>query len=201
MSRLCSWKTVLFFCVFCAATAITSPAQAGCSAAAPCFTILASFNGADGSLPVFGPLVQGFDGNLYGTAGGGAHSDGVVFKITPGGTLTPLHSFDGTDGAAPAAGLVLTANGNFYGTTVSGGAHGDGTIFKFVLNPEGTGGTLTSLHSFDGADGSNPHGGLVQGTDGNFYGTTQAGGASATAPAAVARSSPSKLIPRAPGAR
>src|ERR1700747_1978823 len=116
MSFVSLCKTIRFLFVFCAATAIASPAQTGCSVAAPCFTILASFNGADGSLPIFGPLVQGFDGNFYGTAGGGAHNDGVLFKITSGGTLTPpLHSFNGTDGAGLNAGLVLTANGNFYG--------------------------------------------------------------------------------------
>ena len=131
----------------------------------------------DGREPV-GGLVQGIDGNFYGTTLlGGANSCagagcGTVFRITLGGTLTTLHSFDGTDGEYPYAGLVQGTDGNFYGTTQSGGAHGYGTAFKTT-----PGATLTTLHSFDGTDGECPYAGLVQGTDGNFYGTTQSGGA------------------------
>ena len=66
------------------------------------------------------------------------------------------------------------SDGNFYGTTFDGGANcnaGCGTVFK--ITPSGT---LTTLHSFDSADGL-PCAGLIQATDGNFYGTTAAGGA------------------------
>jgi uncharacterized repeat protein (TIGR03803 family) len=91
-------------------------------------------------------LVQGTDGNLYGTTGeGGDYSNcpsygfgpscGTVFKITPGGQLTTLHSFSRRDGAHPAPGLVQATNGNFYGTTNAGGAHSGGTIFE--ITPEG----------------------------------------------------------------
>src|ERR1017187_5978770 len=39
-------------------------------------------------------LVQGTDGNFYGTAAvGGPNNGGTVFKIPPGGTLTTLYSF------------------------------------------------------------------------------------------------------------
>ena len=114
----------------------------------------------------------------------GPTADGTVFKITPSGTLTTLHSFDGTDGANPYAGLVQATDGNFYGTTSSGGANGDGTVFK--ITPSGT---LTTLYSFCSqsgcTDGANPDAGLVQATNGNFYGTTLDGGAEQ----AVARSS------------
>ena len=66
-------------------------------------------------------LVQGTDGNFYGTTSeGGANGYGTVFKITPSGTLTTLHSFDVTDGAYPYAGLVQATDGNFYGTTSRG---------------------------------------------------------------------------------
>jgi uncharacterized repeat protein (TIGR03803 family) len=131
----------------------------------------------DGESPYAG-LVQATNGNLYGTTSyGGANNLGTVFRITPSGNLTTLHSFDGnTDGSYPYAGLVQATNGNLYGTTNSYGAHGDGTVFKISLS-----GTLTTLYSFCSksgcTDGESPYGGLVQATDGNFYGTTSSGGA------------------------
>ncbi len=136
-------------------------------------TTLYSFAGSDGSTPYAG-LVQGTDGNFYGTTGsGGASSNGTVFQITPGGALTTLHSFDGSDGSAPYGGLVQATDGDFYGTTSTAGANSGGTVFK--ITPQGT---LTTLHSFGGSgDGAAPHAGLVQATDGNFYGTTRDGGA------------------------
>src|SRR2546422_11221230 len=91
--------------------------------------------------------------------------------------LTTLHSFDGTDGASPIGGLVQATDGNFYGTTLQGGdtscspPYGCGTVFKIT-----PGGTLTTLHSFHLTDGADPWGGLVQATDGSFYGTTVSGG-------------------------
>ena len=119
-------------------------------------------------------LVPGADGNFYGTtARGGANAAGTVFKITREGRLETLHSFDNTDGTYPYAGLVLGADGNFYGTTLGGGANEYfGTVFKITRE-----GTVETLHSFDGTDGSNPVPGLVLGADGNFYGTTSGGGA------------------------
>ena len=133
-------------------------------------TTLHSFNGTDGSGNSAAALVQGADGNFYGTTeSGGANGPGTVFKITPSGTLTTLHSFDGTDGAEPN-GLAQGSDGNFYGTTYTGGDIANqplGTVFK--ITPSGT---LTTLHDFNGADGASPAAGLVQGTNGNFYGTT-----------------------------
>jgi uncharacterized repeat protein (TIGR03803 family) len=151
-------------------------------------TTLHSFDGTDGNAP-FGALVQASNGNFYGTTSqGGAHDlcndeifvgCGAVFEISPGGTLTTVDSFDKSDGYYPAARLIQASNGNFYGTTVYGGAPGPcymsscGTIFSIT-----SGGTLTTLHSFDDTDGEYPGGGLVQVTNGTFYGTTSAGGAS-----------------------
>jgi uncharacterized repeat protein (TIGR03803 family) len=131
----------------------------------------------DGVNPYAG-LVQGTDGNFYGTTEYlGAHGAGTVFKITPSGTLTTLLSFDGTDGASPYAGLVQGTDGNFYGTTAGGGSFcspsGCGTVFK--ITPSGT---PIWVYSFDAADGRSPEAGLVQGTDGNLYGTTANGGVS-----------------------
>jgi uncharacterized repeat protein (TIGR03803 family) len=149
-------------------------------------TTLYSFDLTDGAYP--NALVQASNGNLYGTTyNGGANTNscggggcGTVFKITTSGTLTTLHSFAGLDGGFPSAGLVqVTDDGNLYGTTLEGGASGGacqnplgcGTVF--VITPSGA---LTTLHSFDNTDGSNPQGALIQGTDGKFYGTTSQGG-------------------------
>ena len=139
---------------------------------------LHSFTGPDGD-SISPGLIQGNDGNFYGTTtGGGTDNWGTVFKITPGGTLTTLHSFAGPDGSGPYGGLVQGSDGNFYGTTGQGGnpvckaGYGCGTVFKITPN-----GVLTLLHSFTGPDGIRPLGGLVQATDGNFYGTTTGGGA------------------------
>jgi uncharacterized repeat protein (TIGR03803 family) len=128
-------------------------------------------------------LVQGTDGNLYGTEErGGSNSVGAVFMITPQGLLTTLYNFCSlpgcTDGDYPRAPLTLATDGNFYGTTYYGGASTlpYGTVFKLT-----TQGTLTTIYSFCSqsscTDGSFPSAGLVQGADGNFYGTTYEGGA------------------------
>jgi uncharacterized repeat protein (TIGR03803 family) len=134
------------------------------------------FINSDGTAPL-GRLIQGTDGNLYGTAfAGGSNDLGTVFKITTGGTFTTLHSFSGNpvDGSQPFTGLIEGNDGNLYGTTYDGGAWNAGTVFK--ITPSGV---LTILYSFTGAaDGGNPKAGLIQGTDGGLYGTTEVGGAS-----------------------
>ena len=162
-------KKVSFVLVLCVAMAIASSAQT--------LNMLVSFHGPDGAEPRYGSLILGTDGNFYGmTRGGGAHSRGTVFKMTPSGTLTTLYSFCSqagcSDGGDPDAGLALGSDGNFYGTTTSGGASGDGTVF--TITPSGS---FTSLHSFMGADGYSPTGTLLRASDGNFYGTTQGEGA------------------------
>ena len=122
--------------------------------------------------PVAG-LVQGSDGNFYGTTSkGGANTDGIVFRISPGGSLTNLHTFNGTDGADAQWGpLVQGGDGNFYGVTSAGGSNNLGNVYRISSN-----GTFANLYSFSGSDGRSPDGGLVQGTDGNFYGTASGGG-------------------------
>jgi uncharacterized repeat protein (TIGR03803 family) len=134
----------------------------------------------DGAFP-FAPLIQATNGDFYGTTyeGGGSANAGAVFRITPAGTLTTLYSFcaqtNCTDGSNPYAGLIQSTDGNFYGTTSQGGANGFGTVFSIT-----SAGKLTTLYSFcaqtNCPDGANPYTGLVQATDGNFYGTTGDGG-------------------------
>jgi uncharacterized repeat protein (TIGR03803 family) len=140
-------------------------------------TTLYPLNFANGSSP-FAALVQGTNLNFYGTTeGGGASGYGTVFQITPGGAPRMFVSFNGSNGAEPAGGLVRGSDGNFYGTTEYGGnlnynaGYGFGTAFK--MSPAGV---LTTLVAFTGANGSYTVGGLVQGSDGNFYGTTAGGG-------------------------
>jgi uncharacterized repeat protein (TIGR03803 family) len=138
------------------------------------FTTLATFNGTNGSCPC-GGLVQGNDGNFYGTTStGGANNQGTVFRMTGDGTITTLFSFNGTNGSGPQAGLDQGNDGNFYGTTRTGGTNiGNlGTVFSITTN-----GVFNSLASFAGTNGFCVIAGLVQGTDGNFYGTASRGGA------------------------
>jgi len=136
-------------------------------------TTLVSFAGANGSYPV-ARLIQGSDGNFYGTTNKGGSGDrGTVFRLTPAGVLTTLVNFTGPNGLEPLAGLIQGSDGNFYGTTEAGGSGQGGTVFR--MTPAGALTTLVNF-TYDGATGSFPQGGLIQGNDGNFYGTTAGGG-------------------------
>ena len=146
---------------------------------------------ADGDYTWAG-LVLGADGNFYGATGAGGLNKspcdsgcGTVFRITPGGDLTTIYSFcpqsTCSDGIFPIGSLIQGTDGNFYGTTYAGGNvglcaqyvnPGCGTIFQ--ITPHGS---LTMLHAFDGTDGVGLFAGLVQDTNGIFYGTTEGGGA------------------------
>jgi uncharacterized repeat protein (TIGR03803 family) len=135
--------------------------------------VLHSFNCASDGGASVASLLQGSDGNFYGTAStGGSNNYGTVFRITQSGTFTVLHKFTGVDGQDPVGALLQATDGNFYGTTAYGGANGDGTIFKMTASGE-----VTTLHSFDGTDGSGPYA-LVQHTEGTLYGLTGNGGTS-----------------------
>jgi uncharacterized repeat protein (TIGR03803 family) len=161
------WQRDLALILACAAMATSVMAQIP----------LASFNGTDGNQP--NGLVQGVDGNFYGTTlTGGANlcSCGVIFKITASGTLSSLYSFGSSsaDAMYPNAGLTLGSDGNLYGTTNSGGSNEGGTVFQF--NPVTmTEKILWNFPMYKG-DGQEPLGGLALGADGNFYGTTSLGG-------------------------
>lgn len=161
--------TAIVAIAFCTVLAIPSSAQT--------FKTLANF-GSAGAGP--GPVVQGFNGNFYGTTPeGGEHGYGAVFEVTPQGSLRGLYSFcsqaDCADGEYPW-GLVQATDGNLYGTTAGASSGPYGTVFK--VTPMGK---LATLHTFcsqtNCADGQNPYGGLIQASNGNFYGTTFSGGA------------------------
>jgi uncharacterized repeat protein (TIGR03803 family) len=143
---------------------------------------LASFNGSTGTDPL--SSMSFFGGNLYGTAQyGGVSGAGTVFEVSNlGGTaaLNAVASFGVTDsGANPIGGVVFDGSGNIYGTTSAGGTNGSGTVFEL------TGGSITTLASFDAANfsspnanntGDTPTSGLLIDSHGNLYGTTSEGG-------------------------
>jgi uncharacterized repeat protein (TIGR03803 family) len=135
-------------------------------------SLIYNFDGILGDYPS-GGVTLGTDGNLYGvTQGGGTFGDGIVFKVTPAGDFTVLHNFEGSDGTNPVAPPIQGANGKFYGTTTYGGSTSNyGTLYE--MTPSGE---LTTLYMFNQSDGQGPIASLVQGTDGEFYGTTSGGG-------------------------
>ena len=178
-----TWKkqmspTVICIVVlFCAVAAIAAPAQS------IFFTSLANFDFNDGAY-TSATLVQGADGNFYGTTAGGGYCGycGTVFKITPAGELTTLYFFGGLDGLAPTGALLQGSDGDFYGTTKEGGPQQRGTVFR--ITPDGA---LTTLYQFcilgySCTDGGNPFAGLVRGGDGSLYSTTAIGGISENCP-------------------
>jgi uncharacterized repeat protein (TIGR03803 family) len=140
--------------------------------------------GAAGAKPYAG-LIQGSDGNLYGTTQAGAEGFGTVFRIRLDGTLSLLHTFTGkADGGNPYAPLVEGSDGALYGTTTYGTSYNAGTVFRVT-----TSGAFTTLHTFTGysvpdeaarpgvpLDGAFPAAPLIQMADGNFVGVTAGGG-------------------------
>jgi uncharacterized repeat protein (TIGR03803 family) len=150
------------------------------------FTPIYNFQGgsADGGWPT-GPLLLAADGSLYGTTAiGGPSNNGTVYKIDANGNESILYSFTGgSDGGFPETGVIADGQGNLYGTTVAGGQQGNcnyggtcGVVFELIPNQDGSW-TESVLYRFQGgADGANPFG-LLRDSQGNFYGTTQSGGA------------------------
>jgi uncharacterized repeat protein (TIGR03803 family) len=133
-------------------------------------TTLVTFDGTNGYLPQ-SDLVQGKDGNFYGTLSyGGWHDLGTLFRMSPDGKCVILVTFDGENGSHPDS-LIQGKDGNFYGTTLQGGPSGDGSVFK--MTPDGTITTLTTFSAY--ITGFGP-GCLLEGKDGNFYGVANDGG-------------------------
>jgi uncharacterized repeat protein (TIGR03803 family) len=146
-------------------------------AATPTLTTLVSFDGTDISGPT--GLVVDADGNLFGTAEGGAYGYGVVFEIAKtasGYASTPiiLVSFNGTNGEDPNAGLIADAIGNLFGTTYFGGACplGDGTVFEIAKTNSGYARAPTTLVSFGCTLSEAPSSGLIADANGNLFGAT-----------------------------
>ncbi len=161
-------KTACILFVLCFATVTGSFAQSSSATAT-----LVNFYGASVAYPT-GPLIQGLDGNLYGTAAGNdpIGYSGEFFRLTPAGSMTPFVIFDSSTLFYSSAFLsTLGADGNFYGTSYWGGPNNVGTVFQMT-----PGGQLTTLYdnfcSLDCSGPGTPWQGLIQASDGNLYGTT-----------------------------
>jgi uncharacterized repeat protein (TIGR03803 family) len=136
-------------------------------------TTLLAFNPDDGSL--VGPLATvSFDpqGNLYSTA----DSNGV-FELQAKTRKERKFVFNIKDGSGPTSGVLLDpATKAVYGTTSGGGSNMGGVVYKI-----GQSGQETVLYNFcqqtNCADGQYPYAGLIEDKTGNFYGTTEKGGA------------------------
>ncbi len=138
------------------------------------YSVLHVFSTTDGRGPV-AALVEGSDSNFYGTTvSGGANGKGVFFRISPTGDFQVLYNFDGTHGSGSAAPLIQASDGNFYGVSSEGGSLNQGVVYK--LTPDDA---FSVFYDFSAtaAQGNDPQGGLVEATDGNFYGTLVWGGA------------------------
>ncbi len=134
---------------------------------------LVTFNSANGQEPNAG-LVADASGNMYGTTEGGSIlNDGTIFELAAGShAFSTIAAFNGTNGAQPTSALTIGPGGNLYGTTFNGGMYGKGTVFEVDKVTH----AVTSLHSFDGDDGSGPFYGVIADAAGDLFGTTLNGG-------------------------
>ncbi len=117
-------------------------------------------------------------GNLFGaSAADDGDNCGTIFELMPQPKgkwmVTTVHEFvSGTDGCGPSGNLIFDEAGNIYGTTRVSGPNGYGTVYELT---RGSGGwSLNVLFSFDGSDGNNPFG-LVMDRSGNLYGLAGGG--------------------------
>lgn len=140
------------------------------------FTVLKHLDASVSGYNPNGGVVMGSDGRLYGTMNyGGPTNRGALFAMNADGSgFTILRYFSGADGTYPIAGLTLGADGKLYGATTLDGAAVWGTVFR--VNPDGTGYTVLRNFAND-ADGGQPQGAPVFGSDGRLYGTAYRGGA------------------------
>ncbi len=169
MQRKQGFPSILTVSIFCA-FGLLGFAQA------QTVTTLVKFNGSNGWQP-FGPVVQATDGNFYGTTAFGGNGYGNVYQVTPSGKVTSIYSFcsetNCADGQTPETPPILGSDGNLYGVTLAGGSSGNGVFYRMTLA-----GRITVLHSFCSSsgctDGANPSG-VMQASDGNFYGSASGG--------------------------
>ena len=152
---------------------IQSAAQSAATSTSPAATQV--------STPLAG-LTQSSDGNYYGisTQGGAYRNQGTFFRVSASGTRVILYSFGAKadDAVLPDTSLVQAADGSFYGTSATGGSYGEGTVFR--VTAAGVENVLYAFSAGSGVEPANPASGLIQGADGDFYGTTRSGGTNGT---------------------
>lgn len=123
-------------------------------------------------------LASSVDGFFYGTA---AESDpgtfGSLFRVRADGSgFQQIYSFPNLlTGALPAAELAAGSDGFLYGTTRRGGGPGFGVLFKIQPNNSSSYQVLKEF-SLDGGGCRFPQDGVIEATDGRFYGVTREGG-------------------------
>lgn len=132
------------------------------------------FWGSNGAYPIDNSLINIHDGFLYGlTSGGGANNDGVIFKYDPlADEITKLYDFSSSTGSYPTGDLLAINNDVCYGMTNTGGSNNLGVIYKYSLTDI----EYIVIHEFDGINGANPTGSLIQASNGKLYGLTTNGG-------------------------
>lgn len=140
------------------------------------YKVLHAFAGGDDGAALWGSLLLGARGNVYGTTyAGGPYGGGTVFELSPqsGGTwaFSLLAAFNGntTGPSGSLAGLRLDPEGNLYGTSQAGGTDLYGTVFE--LTPQSDGWALNVLYDFPlSGGGCCPYGGVARDAAGNLFG-------------------------------
>ncbi len=99
----------------------------------------------------------------------------LTLVLVPGASAKPKFKVLASVPGGLWTGLTLDARGNLYGVTSGGGDYGEGSVFQLTPDAKGKW-TVTTLHSFDGKDGSSPNGNLIFDAAGHLYGTTLEGG-------------------------
>jgi uncharacterized repeat protein (TIGR03803 family) len=141
--------------------------------------------GSDGSPGYYlggGNIVIGSDGNLYGVnASGGLYGAGTVYKLTTSGTFSTLYSF-GNSGFGNPVSLIQGADGYLYGSTSTGSYYSNNNSAYYYNSPAGTifkistTGAYSSLYSFEYGLNGTTASGIMQASDGHFYGLSSQGG-------------------------
>src|SRR5581483_4783036 len=137
-------------------------------------------DGANGALPI-APPIQATDGKLYGTTSvGPSGPGGTVFSFDPAtNVFSTLHVFPTPTANGGPHQLIQARDGKLYGVTDNGGANNYGTIFS--IDPAVGGASFEVLYDFPAPGpgvtiGGEPLSGLIQDSNGLFYGTTAVGG-------------------------